>query len=157
MWVYVCVSCRRRRLVKVGLGRPKPRKDLVDFGNAPCYYICRVYQDLPHRVTKPKAPSVFAGRAKDLVRIGNSERWADLLLPCTFTKCYHLTINRVICYYHSPSTVSYYASWATPNGSATGTCHETHHILADRCVPGGLAWPVHLRHSPHNVADRPCS
>jgi len=69
VWVYicrhVCVSCRRRRLVKVGLGRPKPRRRLVDFGNVLCYYMPRVYQDLPTRATKPKPPCRFASRAQD--------------------------------------------------------------------------------------------
>ena len=63
--VRVCVSCRRRRLVKVGLGRVKLRKALVDFGNVLCYYIRRVYQDLPHRVTIPKAPSDYASDARN--------------------------------------------------------------------------------------------
>ena len=65
VWVYVCVSCRRRRLVKVGLGRPKPRRRLVDFGNVLCYYMAGVYQDLPTRATKPKPPCRFASRAQD--------------------------------------------------------------------------------------------
>ncbi len=60
----VC-PCRRRRLVKVGLGRVKLRRRLVDFGNVLCYYIVRVYQDLPTRTTKPKPPMGFAPRAQD--------------------------------------------------------------------------------------------
>ncbi len=60
----VC-TCRRRRLVKVGLGRVKPRTGLVDFGNVLCYYMVGVYQDLPTGVTKPKPPSDYAGCAKN--------------------------------------------------------------------------------------------
>ena len=52
-------------MVKVGLGRVKLRKALVDFGNVLCYYIVRVYQDLPYGVTIPNAPSDYASDARN--------------------------------------------------------------------------------------------
>ena len=135
IWVSVCVSCRRRRLVKVGLGRVKLRKALVDFGNVLCYYIRRVYQDLPHGVTIPKAPSDLAACAKNPYQSLPYPIVAPPRPLCAFTKHYHLT---------------------RPNQTHQWSCMcRRLPILTTRQREPD---PSHtLRPEWHNVADRSCS
>ena len=130
----VC-PCRRRRLVKVGLGRVKLRKALVDFGNVLCYYIVRVYQDLPYGVTIPKAPSDLAACAKNPYQSLPYPIVAPPRPLCAFTKHYHLT---------------------RPNQTHQWSCMcRRLPILTTRQREPD---PSHtLRPEWHNVADRSCS
>ena len=139
MWVYicrhVCVSCRRRRLVKVGLGRVRPRRRLVDFGNVLCYYCLRVYQDLPYGVTIPKAPSDYAACAKNPYQSLPYRIVAQPRPQASFTKHYHLT---------------------RPNQTHQWSCMCRRLPILTTRQRGPD--PSHtLRPERHNVADRSCS
>ena len=115
--------------------------------------------------TKPKPPSRYAAYARNMVRVGRARLGSRS--PATAGHYQTLpaaTINRVICYYHSHSTVSYSASWDTPNTSETDTCHETsfHEDPTvshsdDRRMPGAPLLHRHillLRSPPHIVPDQ---
>ena len=118
--------------------------------------------------TKPKAPSRYAGLARNMVGNGKpslgsgSPAWHSLYqtLPAA-------TINRVICYYHSHSTVSSCASWDTPSTSETDTYDETSFCQDtgighsdDRRMPGAPLLHRHIlllrfiRHLVAGVAPR---